>query len=88
MPTLKRYSGTCEINGRTLTMDFTLERYAATQDEPASTEMYDTVYYVDGIKVDEADLSDEMQERTYALAASAEQIPWNFGPPDDFYDRE
>lgn len=88
MPTLKRFSGACEVDGRTLQMDFTLETYAATHDEPASSEMYDIVYYVDGVAVDEADLSDEMQERTYALAASAEQIPWNFGPPDDYWDCE
>ncbi len=88
MSILKRYSGMMEVDGRILQMDFTLETIPATWDDPAQIEMYDAMYYLDGVAVAEEDLSDEMQEKTYVLAATAKPIPYNFGPPDDYGDSE
>lgn len=89
MPILKRYSATMEVDDRKLTMDFTTSTVRGDGfNEPDDTEMHDEVYYLDGIAVDFRDLDEDMQELTYGLSAKAEQISWNFGPPDDYYERE
>lgn len=56
--------------------------------EPDEQEILDEVYALDGIVVDFLDLNDEMQEKRSALIVKAKPIPYNFGPPDDYWDRE
>ena len=83
MSILTRYSATKEVDGRNLTMDFTHVFIRQTDWEPAEQDIFDEQFYVDGVKVDFLDLSDNMQEMRDALIASASEIPYNFGPPAD-----
>ena len=89
MPIRKRFSATKEVDGRLLSIDFTTVTYKGDGwTEPDDTEMHDEVYYLDGVPVELEDLPEEMQEMCYGLSATAQQIPWNFGPPDDYLERE
>lgn len=84
MPIRQRFSGTKEIDGRILTMDFTVATYRGDGwTHPDETEMADEVYYLDGVRVAFDDLPEHMQEACYGISASAKQIPYNFGPPID-----
>lgn len=83
MPIRERFSGKTIIEDRLLQMDFTILTYRGDGfTEPTTREMWDESYYLDGIRVDYDDLPEPMQEKCYALSATAERIPFNFGPPD------
>lgn len=85
----QRYSGQKELSdGRTLRIDFTqLYDPGDGFNDPPESEDYDHEYSIDGVVVDYLDLPEEADEEfCNQVMVNAEPIPYNFGPPDDYWD--